>query len=135
VTKDDDVRFGVELRQAAGNAPIELTIIHQPQPLGDYIQTLEAEAKQTGPVPVGEHDAPSSQPQCDHDRQCRAAVGEVLEVDVATHSVHRRDCPQRFQCCWVIHVASVQNQVHPGQRVEHRIGQPLQAMGDVGVGE
>jgi hypothetical protein len=56
-------------------------------------------------------------------------------MDVASHGVHRRDGSQRLQRRWVIYIAGVHDQVYSGERIEHCIWHPLQAMRDVGIGE
>jgi hypothetical protein len=68
VAEDDDVRFGVESRQAAGDAPVEYSVVRQSQMLRDHIQALEAEAKGAWPVAMGHHDALSGELQFDHGR-------------------------------------------------------------------
>jgi hypothetical protein len=135
VAKDDDLRFRIKLRQTSDSALVELAVICQPHPLGHHIQALEEEAKQPGPVAVGKHDVAAGELELDHGWQHRAAIGEVLDVKIPSHSVHRRDGPQGLQRCRVIHVTSVQDQVHSGQRIERGFRQPLQAMGNVGIGE
>jgi hypothetical protein len=56
-------------------------------------------------------------------------------MDVASHGVHRRDGSQPLQRRWVIDIAGVHDQVYSGERIEHCIWHPLQAMRDVGIGE
>jgi len=135
VAEDDDVCLGVELRQAAGNALIGLTVVRQAQPLGDHVQAFQEETRQTRLVTMEQHHNLSGEAEFDYGWQGCTTIGEVLNVDVTPHGVYRGDGPQRFQCCRGIHVTGVQDQVYSGKCVEDCARQPFQAMRDVCVGE
>jgi hypothetical protein len=135
VAEDDDVRCRMELCQTAAGTSVESVFVRQPQMVAEHEQDLEAKANWPWPVAVGEHDVLSGQLQFDYLGQRRAAIGEVYHVEVAAHGVNRRDGSQRLQRRRIVHVAGVQDHVHPGQRVERCLRQPLQAVRDVSVGK
>ena len=135
VAKDDDVCFWIHSRQPASGEPVEITVVDQPHPLGEYSRSLDKATQCSWQMTVNEDDSLPGQLQLDHGGQLRAAPREILDVNVATHGVHRRDAPQWRERTWVVYVTGVQDQVYSSQSVKHRLRQLTQAMRDVGVGE
>ena len=135
VTEDDHVRTRIEPGQAMGESAVEALLARQLRPLPKHVKSLEHDAKEAGLVSVCQHDPPSGKAQIHHSRQRCPTVGEIENVDVTPHSMHRRDCTQRVQRLRTVHVASVEDQVHASQCIKHGIGQDSQAMRNMGIGE